>query len=570
MDWKILIVIVVGLLIFGLFQLCSGNEKVDWDKARIEQIDEKQKQQDVKEGEEKRKEKDVALEKAREIQGERPSEQTASLKTDDFRAVFSSRGGALRSFELLDRQYMEIPMNWKSGVRGEDTAKVVPVNMVTTNPDYELNSPLRFEIYEGLDGMLSETDYEIVAKTANTITFRYAQPDQPVVILKKFELAKEESGPFQIWLTTQVTNVGDETLSFMAGVTQTGYQHQSEAGGGMFSRQPNLLSGLCKHGQDLYREPWNSDDAIKKFSGLNAIFAGVETNYFLSAMIPGDDSPTTCRAYADVKRDGEGTPLYGITRVQLRWGETEIKPGESRVFKVKNYLGPKRYQLLQTIGCDLEESVDYGWFAPISRVLLWLLFAFQHMVINWGVAIILLTLVVKLVLLPLTHKSFKSSDRMKSLKPEVDKINEKYKDDAQEKQKQTMALYKQHKVNPLGGCLPMLLQMPIWFALFRTLRASPELYRAEFFGWIHDLSSPDPYYITPIVMGGMMFVQQLFMPMAGDNAQAKMLKYFMPIMFTAMMLFLPSGLTLYILVNTVLSILHQLVIQRMRAKAAKG
>ena len=569
MDWKILIVVVAGLLIFGVFQLCSGNEKADWDKSRSEQVEKKEKQQDIEKSEEKRKKKDAALEKARKIQGERPPEQTALLKTDDFKAVFSSRGGALRSFELQDRQYMEVPMNWTSGLRGEDTAKVVPVNIVTTNPDYELNNPLRFEFYEGLDGMLPETNYEIIEKTANRVIFRYAQPEQPVVILKKFELAKEEYGPFQIWLTTQVTNVSDQTLSFLAGVTQTGYQHQSEAGGGMFSRQPNLLQGLCMHGEDLYREPWNSDDALKKFSGLDAKFAGVETNYFLAAMIPGDDSPTTCRAYSDVSRDSEGTMVYGISRVQLRWGETELKPGQSGVFKVKNYLGPKRYQLLQTIGTDLEKSVDYGWFAPISRVLLWLLFAFQNVVVNWGVAIILLTLVVKLVLLPLTHKSFKSSDRMKALKPEVDKINEKYKDNPQEKQKQTMGLYKQHKVNPLGGCLPMLLQMPIWFALFRTLRASPELYRAEFFGWIHDLSSPDPYYITPVVMGGMMFVQQMFMPMTGDNAQAKMLKYFMPIMFTAMMLFLPSGLTLYILVNTVLSIVHQLVIQRMRAKAAK-
>ena len=110
-------------------------------------------------------------------------------------------------------------------------------------------------------------------------------------------------------------------------------------------------------------------------------------------------------------------------------------------------------------------------------------------------------------------------EKMKALKPEVDKINEKYKDDAQEKQKQIMALYKQNKINPLGGCLPMVLQMPIWFALFRTLRASPELYHARFFGWITDLSSPDPYFVTPIVMGAMMFLQQQMMPMTGDNTQ---------------------------------------------------
>jgi YidC/Oxa1 family membrane protein insertase len=204
-------------------------------------------------------------------------------------------------------------------------------------------------------------------------------------------------------------------------------------------------------------------------------------------------------------------------------------------------------------------------------VLLGLLFAFQSVVVNWGVAIILLTLVVKIALMPLTHRSFKSAERMKALKPEIDKINEKYKDDAQAKQQATMALYKQNKVNPLGGCLPTLLQMPIWFALYRTLRMSPELYRAPFFGWISDLSSPDPYFVTPIVMGALMFLQQRFTPMTGDSAQAKMMMYIMPIMFTAMMLFLPSGLTLYILVNTVLSIVHQVYIHRRSgAKAGAG
>jgi YidC/Oxa1 family membrane protein insertase len=150
----------------------------------------------------------------------------------------------------------------------------------------------------------------------------------------------------------------------------------------------------------------------------------------------------------------------------------------------------------------------------------------------------------------------------------MDRLNEQYKDDPQEKQRAIMAMYKQKGVSPLGGCLPMLLQMPIWFALFRTLRSSPELYRAPFFGWITDLSNADPYFITPVVMGGMMFIQQRMTPMGTDNAQMKMMMYFMPVMFTVMMAFLPSGLTLYILVNTVLSILHQWVLKKNSDAAA--
>jgi YidC/Oxa1 family membrane protein insertase len=289
-------------------------------------------------------------------------------------------------------------------------------------------------------------------------------------------------------------------------------------------------------------------------------------------MIPGDDTPSTC----NFARNLDNPALYpnqdlqpwGHVSAELRFAEVELGPGESKIFKVKNYLGPKRYQVLQKVGNGLEKSVDFGIFWPICRVLLKLLFFFQSYVLNWGVAIILLTVVVKVVLMPLTHKSFQSQTKMKALKPEIDKLNEKFKDDPQAKQKATMELYKQHKINPLGGCLPMLLQMPIWFALFSTLRTSPELYRAPFFGWITDLSSPDPYFVTPVLMGAMMFLQNRFTPAMGDAMQAKMMMYFMPIMFTGMMLFLPSGLTLYILVNTVLSI-TQLYIQNRTRKSAR-
>ena len=572
MDWKILVAVIAILLAFGLYQMCSEDDEApDWDKKRAEQLAEAEAKARETKAAKNEDARNFALEAARKVRGDRPAERTATLENDDFAAVLSTKGGSLKSFELKNSQFVEAPRDWSTGLRDEETDDLAQVNLVTTNPHYdgnpnfEANAPLRFEVHEGLDGLLPDADYEIVSQGEDEIVFRYDQPDLPVVIKKKFEL-DEDSGPNQIWLTISVRNRSDARVSFLAGVTQTGYQHESEAGGGLFSRQPNLLQGICRHNDSTYAEAWKEMEG--PFVGMGKIdFTGVETNYFISAMIPGDDSPATCRVASDVVTSDED-PLYGVTRAELRWGEVTLQPGQQKTFKVKNYIGPKRYQVLQSVGHDLEESVDFGWFWPISRGLLWLLFFFQRLVVNWGVAIILLTIVVKLALMPLTHKSFKSSDKMKALKPEVDKINEKYKDDPQEKQKQIMALYKQNKINPLGGCIPMVLQMPIWFALFRTLRASPELYHADFFGWITDLSSPDPYFVTPIVMGAMMFLQQQMMPMAGDNTQAKVMKYFMPIMFTGMMLFLPSGLTLYILVNTVLSILHQLVIHKMRARAA--
>ena len=316
---------------------------------------------------------------------------------------------------------------------------------------------------------------------------------------------------------------------------------------------------------------WNDEDFRHPYSGVGQVsFVGVQTNYFLSAMVPSGDTPASCHIAAVVHPMRDEADQWGRVEAELRFAETELEPGKSEIFKIKNYLGPKRYRQIQAVGHHLEESVDFGFFWPICQILLSILFFFQSFVVNWGVSIILLTVVVKVALMPLTHKSFQSAEKMKALKPEIDKINEKFKDDPQAKQRETMATYKQNKVNPLGGCIPSLLQMPIWIALFSTLRASPELYRAPFFGWIHDLSNPDPYFITPVLMGAMMFLQQRFTPMTGDSAQAKMMLYFMPIMFTAMMLFLPSGLTLYILVNTVLSIGHQMIIHRRSQSKAES
>jgi YidC/Oxa1 family membrane protein insertase len=560
MDWKILVAVVVGLLIFGLVQLCSSDEP-NYDEQRAREQSTQLGRQEQEKARLAREARAAAEEAVRAARGQRPEAATRTLATDDFRAVLTTRGGALRSFQLLHEQFQELPRDWKTGLRVEDDAELTPVDLVTTNPDYELNAPLRFEVFRGLDGLLPDADFAVVEEDANKVVFRYSQPDQPVSILKKYEIDRD-SGPYQLWLTVQVTNTGDERISFLPGVVQTGYQHQSEAAGGMLSKQPNLLQGICRHGETTYHEPWNSGDARVTYTGINAVFTGVETNYFLAAMIPGDDAPATCNVYTTPGGSGDGA--WGVVRSELRWGEVELDPGQSRVFKVKSYLGPKNFRVLQSVGHDLELAVDFGWLWPISRVLLFLLLTFQKWVLNWGVAIILLTVLVKVVLLPLTHKSFQSAERMRALKPEIDEITARYKDDPAKKQQETMALYKRSKVNPLGGCLPMLLQMPIWFALFSTLRAAPELYRAGFVGWIADLSSPDPYFITPIVMGALMFVQQQFTPTTGDAMQAKMLKYFMPIMFTAFMLFLPAGLTLYILVNTVLSIAHQYIIHRRR------
>jgi YidC/Oxa1 family membrane protein insertase len=567
MNWKIILGVVGGLLlVFVVYRQCSDKGPPDYDKIQAQQRAANENDFQAKKSAERAKQKEEAQAKAKAARKERPEERLVTLETKEFEARLTTRGGSLASFELKNPQYIEVPYDWKTGERNKDSKKLVPVNLVTTNSkEYERYNPLRFEVADGLDALLPDADYALVESTAKRAVFRLDQPDLPVVITKKFEV-DEHSGPYQFWLTVQVRNRSAEKVTFHSGVTQTGYQHPSEASGGWFSKQPNVLQGICSDGSKVARYPFSSSDL--PYSGLNVAYTGLNTNYFIAAMIPSDKTPVTCHIYRNTAYTPTAGAVLPVITAELRFGETSLAPGEAAVFRVKNYLGPKRYQQLERVGHGLERAVDFGIFAPICRVLLLILFWFQSFVSNWGVAIILLTVLVKLLLTPLQHKSYKSGERMRALKPEVDKINIKFKDNAQEKQKATMALYKQHKVSPLGGCLPMLLQLPIWIALYSTLRTSPELYRAEFIGWIRDLSDRDPYFITPVVMGALMFVQQRITPMTGDNLQMKMMMYVMPIMFTAMMLFLPSGLTLYILVNTVLGIAHQWFVRRQSAALA--
>jgi len=226
------------------------------------------------------------------------------------------------------------------------------------------------------------------------------------------------------------------------------------------------------------------------------------------------------------------------------------------------YLGPKNLDYLEATGSSLAESVDFWVLGFIARPMVFLLNTFYSLIPNWGIAIALLTLVVKLLLLYFTHKSFVSMRAMQRLKPEMDALREKYGNDKQRLNQETMALYKRNKVNPLGGCLPMLLQMPVWIALYRAIYSSVELYQAPLFGWIHDLSAPDPYYVLPLILGVAMFVQQKLSPTSIDSAQARTMLYVMPVMFTLFMLFLPAGLVLYIFVNTILTLVQQWFINR--------
>jgi YidC/Oxa1 family membrane protein insertase len=230
------------------------------------------------------------------------------------------------------------------------------------------------------------------------------------------------------------------------------------------------------------------------------------------------------------------------------------------------YAGPKSIDILKSIDPELPAVIDHGFFSFIARPLLYIMKAFYSMIGNWGLAIICLTLLVRLCVLPFAVMSAKSMKAMQKIQPQLQAVRERYKDDPVAMNRETMALMKANKANPIGGCLPMLLQIPVFFALYRVIGSSIELYHSPFVGWITDLSTHDKFYVLPIIMGVSMFLQSKLTPTTMDPAQAKIMA-FLPLIFTLFMVQLPSGLTLYMCVSTLFGITQQMIFLRDKNKA---
>jgi len=241
-----------------------------------------------------------------------------------------------------------------------------------------------------------------------------------------------------------------------------------------------------------------------------------------------------------------------------------LAPKEIRVWRVEFYIGPKDYKLLQALGSGLDRSVDFGFFSPLAKLADSALGYFYGLTGNYGFAIVILSVILQILMFPLSWKSFKAMAVMKKIQPEMQAIQARYKDDPKRMNSEVMELYKRHGTNPLGGCLPMLIQIPIFFSLFTALRNSWPLHGAPFIFWIKDLSAKDPYYVLPLVMGAIMFLQQLLTPQTGDKAQAAMMKW-MPVIFTFMFLSFPSGLVMYWLINSIWGFAQTMILQKKMA-----
>ncbi len=285
-------------------------------------------------------------------------------------------------------------------------------------------------------------------------------------------------------------------------------------------------------------------------------------HYFLSAWVA---NPDETNSYYGQRRP-DGTYMFGFSGPV-----SQVASGAVGQWTASLYVGPKDQKRLEEIADNLNLTVDYGFLWWLAVPLFYLLDWLHGFVGNWGVAIILLTVLVKLVLYPLSAASYKSMANMRRVAPQMKRLQERHADDRQKLSQEMMALYKKEQVNPLGGCLPMLLPMPIFIALYWVLFESVELRQAPFALWINDLAAMDKYFVLPLLMGASMYLQQLLSPAVGDPMQVRMMRL-MPVMFTVLFLFFPAGLVLYWLVNSVLSIAQQwyVIRQTERAQAARS
>jgi YidC/Oxa1 family membrane protein insertase len=481
-----------------------------------------------------------------------PKQELARIETDEFVAEVSSRNGGLTSFEPKAERYHS---------RGK------PVDMVSTDrPEY---LPLAIEL-QGEAPDAARQGWRMQQLSSRAVGL--AREVDGLRVSRKVEAGQ---GPYQLWLTTHVENRGTNPRKIKLMISTFHYVPR-EAEGKKIPLLPVRSSatshGMCKHGDDLERLDRQKAQTPHEF-GQPIAFTGVENGYFLSAIAPDSNSVERCLVESsDRGLDRSNEPLGTLFRSRLEHTEVELPPGGTKVYRTLVYMGPKSPAELAAAGHSLKQAIQSGWFTSVAEGLTWLLRRIYDAVGNWGVAIVLLTLLVKTVLFPLTARQMQSMAKMKELKPELDRVNQLYGDDREKKGAAIMELYRKRGINPMAGCFPVLLQLPIWFSLYASLSSNVELFRAPFALWWTDLSSPDPYFTLPLALGVLMFIQQKLSPATGvDPMQQKMMLYLMPTMITSFMLFLPAGLCLYMLTNSALSIGQQRLIEaRLKSAAARG
>lgn len=468
-----------------------------------------------------------------------------TVKSDLYTAVFSSRGGGLKNLTL--HKYRE---------ENQQTAKQV---ILGANSDPAIlnfsTKSAAFGIAEGTPFVANTTALNMSGAEKKQLVFIH-NSGQGCLVRKTYFFSGDS---YAIKVETQVVNTGSAPLT---GTVQQVLTYPGE---------PKVKDNrFDTAGSYIYADNSLKSDKLKDVASASKVYdknlqwAGFADKYFLSAIL----SENSSIAAVELKKNPAGFLESTITSPALT-----VHPGQTASVTHRLFIGPKDIDILKAQGNSLEQSLDLGWFSVIAKPLLYTLKFFYRYVGNYGIAIIIITVILKAIFFPLTHKSYKSMKDMQKIQPMMAALKEKYKNDRDAMNKAVMELYRDHKVNPLGGCLPMVVQIPVFFALYKALMFSIELRHAPFFLWITDLSGPDnlfgqvlglPFVIgpLPLVMGATMFIQQKMTPSNMDPVQAKMMLA-LPVVFTFMFLNFPSGLVLYWLLNNILTIGQQMYINKL-------
>lgn len=489
-----------------------------------------------------------------------PPVRTLQLQRPEVHYSFSTAGGGLTSAVLQGAKMREQPeRSIAEGYKqlfGSDLPP--PPQMDVARPVEGQPLPLAISV-EGPQPLPGTLPYAVEERQGGvTFTGRHG----PWEVTRSLQWPQEGFGlayTVQLRNTSNAPLKGDLVLHYSRAIDPNLEQAPSLLGG-----VGNLSLATCYVGDEaLNLGPEDKPLEAEKLQGPISYF-GINQQYFLSALYPVEGPLTgRCNLLA--------TPTGRVAQLAI---PVEVAPGATYTLRLGGYLGPKDPDLLAaapgpavreatgltaaSFDPPLEETIDYGIWAAIARVLIAIMKFFHGLAGNWGVAIILLTVLVKLLLLPLTYQSMVSMEGLKKLQPRMEEIRKKYAEDRERQNLEMMKLYQEAKVNPLGGCLPLLLQMPVWIALFTALRHSYDLYSEPFFGPVwQDLTYKDPTYLLPLALGVTMIITQKLQPQMGDPMQAKIMTWVLPVVFTATLLNYPSGLALYIFTNNVLSIGQQ-------------
>ena len=506
-------------------------------------------------------------------EGKTPAKQTLipqkeiSIETQNFWAVFTSEDARLKHFKLkkYEDRVNETALTIKLtqfveeilGKKVETPKKPEPLDLVNTSGEKGL--PLGLTL--SLSGENWEVDKDqlrlLESSEKGEITFSKSL-DNGLKVLKRFKFTADR---YTINLEVEIQNNSSKEI-----MNQLGLEWIGEIELAKLAKEENKDFGLkysffrnqkvekkefggsstsgCVPGcgtQKKTVEPFETTEKgdIKWFS--------FEGEYFVALLIPPPSKEITLSVKGTEKN---------LLKADLNPSPISIPPKEKINVSYQIYLGPKDEDLLKTLGVGAEKLVNFGFFTIVAKPLLWFLRLTNNVTKNYGIDIIILSILIKIVFLPLTQISFKSMKEMQKVQPEMNRLKEQHKNDKAKLQQEIMLLYKRRKINPMSGCLPMLIQIPVFIALYNALQYTIEMRHAPFFLWIKDLAAKDPIYITPLIMGATTVIQQKMTPTAADPTQAKMF-LLMPVMFTFLFLNFPSGLVIYWLINNVLSIAHQ-------------